>query len=252
MEYEIESLVAHGGMSAVYRASGPDGTVALKVLTVDDPEVRERFRNELAVSRSFDHPGLLGAHESGEDRGVPWLALPWVDGVDLRRIAPLSPPRAARAVADVGEALDALHAAGFVHRDVKPGNVLVGADRAYLTDFGLAKPIDDDPGLTAAGRWLGTADFAAPEQIRGGAAGVASDVYALGGVLFWAVTGRVPYPTDSDEETMRAHLREAPPALDGPLGAVVQRAMRKVPAERYESAGSLGRAALAATGSTPI
>ncbi|MEA2403604.1 MAG: hypothetical protein QOE08_251, partial [Thermoleophilaceae bacterium] len=153
-------------------------------------------------------------------------------------------------VAAVAGALNAMHELGLVHRDVKPGNVLVEGTGGgvFLTDFGLAKAISSDPGLTVGGNWLGTADFAAPEQIRGLAVDARTDVYALGGVLFWALTGRVPHPEDSDEAKMRAHLSEPPPSLDGPLGAVVARAMAKDPGERFASAGELGRAALAAAG----
>ncbi|MEA2375399.1 MAG: hypothetical protein QOD53_1862 [Thermoleophilaceae bacterium] len=213
-------------------------------------ELRARFANELAVGRSFEHPSLLPFHDGGEERGVPWVSMRWVDGSDLRHLAPLAPRRAARIVAAVAGALNAMHELGLVHRDVKPGNVLVEGTGGgvFLTDFGLAKAISSDPGLTVGGNWLGTADFAAPEQIRGLAVDARTDVYALGGVLFWALTGRVPYPEDSDEAKMRAHLSEPPPSLDGPLGAVVARAMAKDPGERFASAGELGRAALAAAG----
>jgi serine/threonine-protein kinase len=163
----------------------------------------------------------------------------FVDGSDLKELAPLDPPLAARIVAQIAGALDALHARGLVHRDVKPGNVLVdGRHHAYLTDFGLAKK---QPALEVGGRWYGTVDYAAPEQIRAQALDARTDVYALGGVLYWALTGQVPFPRESDEAKMRAHLDDDTPS-SLPLSEVVARAMAKRPEERFESAAALARA----------
>jgi serine/threonine-protein kinase len=243
--YRIEAEIARGGMSAVYRATRlADGAVvALKTCA---PGLRERLRNEHAVAAALaDCPRVLPVYEAGDG----WLAMRLVDGSDLLRMAPLAPARAAALLAQAADALDFAHARGVVHRDVKPGNVLVGAgDRAWLTDWGLAKPIDDDPGRTPEGNWLGTVDYAAPEQIRGLPVDARADVYALGGVLYWALSARVPYPRASDEEKMRAHLDDPPPALeDHPaLAAVIARAMAKDPAERFASACELARAALTA------
>ena len=247
--YRIEGVAGRGGWSVVYRAvdltSGR--TVAVKAVAPDHagvPELRARFRSERRVASALDHPNVIPVLASGADH----IVMRWVEARPLWELLPLDVPRAARVVAQVADALDALHAAGFVHRDVKPGNVLIGpGEHAYLTDFGLAKPLDADAGLTGEGRWLGTVDYAPPEQIRGRAADERSDVYALGATLFHAVTGRVPYPRDDDIDKMSAHLNEPPPRHDSPLDPVVRRAMAKDPAERFASAGELSRAALEAT-----
>jgi serine/threonine protein kinase len=238
--HRIEGVAGHGGSSVVYRAAG---AVALKVLREelrDDPGVVERFRREAAVAAAIDHPNVIDVLDAGDW----WLAMRFVDGASLRELAPLERPRAAAIVSQAAAALDAVHSAGYVHRDVKPGNLLVDADdRVHLIDFALARRIDD-PGLwvTDEGNWLGTPDFAAPEQIRGHAMDARSEIYALGGVLHWAMTGSVPFPREDADSTMRAHLTEPPPTGD----PVVERAMAKDPAARYASAAELA-AALGAT-----
>jgi hypothetical protein len=254
--YRIEAETGRGGWSVVYRAVDTtlSRPVALKVIAPElasDPAFRERFRRECAIASELAHPNVVPVYEQGESGGVLWVAMRWVDGTDLRALAPLDPARAARIVAQVAGALDAAHARGLVHRDVKPGNVLVeerpGGPHAYLTDFGLAKEISPDPGLAPGGRWLGTVDFAAPEQIRGRPTDARSDVYSLGCLLGFAVTGAVPYPRATPADTMRAHLHEPAPRLGGPLDPVLSRALAKNPDWRFRSAGELGRAALAAT-----
>jgi serine/threonine-protein kinase len=176
----------------------------------------------------------------------------FVDGEDLRALSPLAPARAAAIVAQVGAALDAAHARRLVHRDVKPGNVLVaGGDHAYLTDFGLVKALDASTGVTQTGELVGTVDYVAPERIRGAPAGPASDLYSLGCVLFYALTGRVVYPLDSAEQRMWAHISGTPPPFPG-FDAVLERALAKDPGERYPTGRALGEAALAAaTGAPP-
>ncbi|HEX8646530.1 MAG TPA: serine/threonine-protein kinase [Thermoleophilaceae bacterium] len=242
--YRIEGVAGRGGWSVVHRAVevASGRRVALKTVAPElsgDPGFRERFRRECVIAGALDHPNVPLVLSAGDG----WAAMEWIDGASLRELLPLEPARAARIVAQVADALVALHEAGFVHRDVKPGNVLVGAgDHAYLTDFGIAKPIDPDPGLTAEGRWLGHVDYAPPEQIRGEPADERSDVYALGATLFHAVTGSVPFPRDGDAAKMRAHLHEPPPAHDSPLDPVVRRALAKDPAERYPTAAKLAKA----------
>ena len=246
--YRIEGVAGRGGWSVVHRAVelASGRTVALKTVAAEHvarPELRGRFRRERRVAAALEHPNVIPVIASGDG----YIVMRWVEAAPLRELLPVDAVPAARVAAQVGAALDALHAAGFVHRDVKPGNVLVGpGTHAYLTDFGLAKPLDADPGLTDDARWLGTVGYAPPEQIRGLPADERSDVYALGATLFHAVTGWAPYPRDSDEATMQAHLHDPPPAHDSPLDPVVRRAMAKDPAERFESAGALGRAAMEA------
>src|SRR5262249_24687967 len=179
-----------------------------------------------------------------------------VPGRDLGRLivadGPLAPDDAARLIAEVAEGLDAVHEAGLVDRDVKPANVIVGDDprAAYLTDFGLAKAMASTSGLTATGEVIGSVDYMAPEQIEGRRVDARTDVYALGCVLFHAVTGRVPFPERESTAKMYAHLNEPPPATRreaSALDPVIRRAMAKEPTDRYPSAGDLGRAAVAAT-----
>jgi anti-sigma-K factor RskA/predicted Ser/Thr protein kinase len=254
--YRIEGVAGRGGWSVVYRAIEEEsGTrVAIKTIASElagDPAFQGRFRRECEILASLEHPNVPAVRAAGDG----WVAMQWVEGTSLRELVPLAPARAAAIVAQVAAALDLMHARGLVHRDVKPGNVLVGpGDRAYLTDFGLTKEISPDPGLTAEGRWLGTVDFAAPEQIRGRPTDGRSDVYSLACVLGFAVTGSVPYPRPTPEATMHAHLYEQPPRLPasfGGLGDVLVRALAKDPSWRFRSAGELARAAVAATGREP-
>jgi serine/threonine-protein kinase len=257
--YRIEGEAGRGGWSIVYRAVqlSSGRPVALKVIAPElaaDEDFRARFRRECELALSIDHPHVVPIHEVGDG----YAAMEWIEGPTLRELAPLEPARAARVVAQVGSALDTMHAVGLVHRDVKPGNVLVEraaeGDHAYLTDFGLAKEISPDPGLTEDGRWLGTVDFAAPEQIRGQPADARSDIYSLGCVLGFAVSGAPPYPRSDPAATMQAHLHEPPPPLPPPLAAlnpVLMTALAKDPALRFRSAGELGRAAIAVTGASP-
>jgi serine/threonine-protein kinase len=222
----------------VYRRGG----LAVKVLREElraDPGVVARFRGEAEALRAVAHPSVVAFVDAGDD----WLATELVDGPAMRELAPMSPARAAALVTQAAAALDAVHAAGYVHRDVKPGNLLVGpGDRVVLIDFALARRMDSaEPWVTPEGNWLGTPDFAAPEQIRGEPMDARSEVYSLGAVLHWAVTGEVPFPREDAEATMRAHLSEPPPSVH----PVVTRAMARDPAKRYPSAGDFARSVLA-------
>ena len=261
--YRIESLVGRGGMGVVYRAMQLDleRVVALKVIApelLDDDDVRARFLTEARAAASVDHPNVIPVHAAGEDDGVAYIAMRFVAGDDLRSLVryggPFDPAGAAAIVAQAAAALDAIHRAGFVHRDVKPANLLVDRDNhVYLTDFGLAKAVFTRTGGTRTGQWVGTLDYVSPEQIRGGRIDARTDVYALGGVLHFALTGRVPFEREGDEAKLWAQLSAPPPvpsAVRGGLPAqfdvAVARAMAKEPDERYPSAGDLGRAAAAA------
>ena len=266
--YRVERALGHGGMGVVYlaRQISLDRLVALKVLMPElasDEAFRRRFLTESHVAASIDHPNVIPVHEAAEQDGRLFVTMRYVDGPDLgallRAERRLTPPRAARIVAQVGAALDAAHRAGLVHRDVKPGNVLVsdpgGDDHCYLTDFGLVKRSASASGLTQTGQVLGTVSYIAPEQLRGATVDGRADVYALGCVLFEILTGRRPFERDTDVATLWAHLSEEPPApshivpsIPPALDTVVRRALAKDPDERWPTAGELGRAALAAAG----
>jgi hypothetical protein len=262
----IESVVGRGGMGVVYRATqvGLGRPVALKLLAPDraaDPEFRARFQREWQMAAAIDHPNIIPVYAAGEDRGVLYLVLRYVDGTDLhgllKRTGALPPLRAASIVAQVGHALDAAHAAGLVHRDVKPGNVLLDQDHVYLSDFGLTRLAGASTQITQTGRWMGTVDYASPEQLESRHTDARSDVYALGCVLYAALTGGPPFPRDTVPATLLAHLNDPvprPSAAGAPaeFDRVIARALAKDPADRYPSAGDFGRAALAAARGEPV
>jgi serine/threonine-protein kinase len=269
--YRIEGVAGEGGMGVVYRAMqlGLDRPVALKVIAAElahDPRFRERFKSEAQLAASIDHPNVVPVHEAGETDGVLYLAMRFVDGIDLRALVDsagaLEPERAVHIVCQVAVALDAAHRRGLVHRDVKPPNVLIaqeGSEHAYLTDFGLTKHAAATGGFTRTGQFVGTPDFVSPEQIRGEQADARADVYALGCVLFHALTGRVPFPRESELGKMYAHLSDPVPAANDlapgvppGLNAVIATAMSKTAEERYPSAGDLARAAKAALHGEPL
>jgi len=262
--HRIEGLAGRGGMGVVYRARqlDLDRLVALKVIAptlAEEPDFRARFVAESKAAAAIEHPNVLPVYSAGERDGVLYIVMRYVDGPDLRALVRategLGGERAAHIVAQVGAALDAAHAHGLVHRDVKPANVLIGADdHAYLTDFGLTKRVASTAALSHSESWVGTLGYVAPEQIRGDRVDARTDVYALGCVLVHAVTGRAPYVRDSDEATMWAHLNDPPPTDDVPpeFAGVVARALSKDPADRHPSAGDLGRAALAAAGRSGV
>ena len=261
--YRIEGPAGRGGMGVVYRATqrGLERSVALKLIAAEyaaDVEFRNRFQRESRLAASIEHPNVIPVYEAGEHEGALFISMRFVDGSDLKsllqRDGRIEPVRAARIVNQVGAALDAAHARGLVHRDVKPGNVLVTPDEhIYLTDFGLTKRAHSESALTKTGQMVGTVDYVAPEQIEGGAVDARSDVYALGCVLYHLLTGRVPFDKPTEMARLYAHVHEAPPkpsdeipGLPRELDEVVARAMAKDPDERHPSAGDLGRAALAA------
>lgn len=243
-------------------------TVALKVIAPDfagDPTFRHRFRQECRLAASLDHPNIVPIIEAGEDGGLLFVSMRWVDGVDLGCLVdnegPLAPRRALAIVAQVASALDVAHGAGLIHRDVKPANILIearhGTDHAYLGDFGLVKRVGSDPGLTGSHGWIGTVDYVAPEQVRGEAVGVPADVYALGAVLYTALTATVPFGRPDTASKLWACVNDPLPPLgatrpDLPAGldGVLAWAMAKDPTQRCPSAGGLV-AALQATLAPP-
>ena len=271
--YRIESRLGRGGMGVLYLAVEPglERRVALKLIAPEaaaDEVFARRFAEESRIAASIEHPNVVPIYAAGEESGVPFIAMRYVAGADLaRRLAKdgrLEPTIAVELIAQIGNGLDAIHAAGLVHRDVKPANVLLvggeGPEHAYITDFGVARNVATESGLTQTGRFVGTLDYVAPEQISGGPVDARVDVYALGCLLFKLLTGEVPFPKEGDAARLYAHLNDPPPApslyvpeVSMALDDVVIRAMSKQPDDRYPSAGDLGRAARAALrGETPV
>jgi serine/threonine protein kinase len=262
--YRIDGPLARGGMSAIYRAThtAMHRTVALKVLAdqfADDPVTRERFMIEWRIAAGLRHPNIVPVYDAGDVQGRLFLAMELVGGGDLgtkiEHEGPLSPALAVSILEQMADALDAAHAAGLVHRDFKPGNVLLDGQRALLTDFGLSKLLGSNNRLTAPGRMVGTAQYLSPEQIRGHEVTPRTDVYALGCVIFESLTGSSPFEADSDFVVMYSHLedtappmRQRRPALPPAADAVVWRAMEKDPKARFESASDTIAALKAAFG----
>jgi protein kinase-like protein len=270
--YRIERRLGRGGMGVIYLATEPglERPVALKLIAPEaaaDEVFARRFAEESRIAASIEHPNVVPIYAAGEEDGVAWIAMRFVSGSDLQlRIARggrLEPALAVDLVAQVGNGLDAIHAAGLVHRDVKPANVLLsgdpGAEHAYITDFGVARNLATRSGLTQTGRFVGTLDYVAPEQISGEPIDARVDVYALGCLLFKLLTGEVPFPREGEAARLYAHLHDPPPAaslyepaVPPALDDVVVRAMSKSPEDRYPSAGDLGRAAKAALSGTAV
>jgi serine/threonine protein kinase len=255
----IRAVAGRGGMGVVYRAEWDGRDVALKVIAPElsqDREFRIRFQREYRAEASINHPNVMRVYGAGAKDGLLYVTMRYIDGTDLDRLlangARLPPPRAAELIAQVAAGLDAAHARGIVHRDVKPANVLLeGSDHAILTDFGLMKNLNSKVQLTMAGSFVGTCNYASPEQLLSAEIDARADVYALGCMLFQALTGRVPYERSSSAATMFAHLEapvptvtEAAPDVPAAFDDVVARAMAKDAGSRFASAGELGRAAL--------
>jgi len=253
--YRLETRVGAGGIAEVWRASGPDGPAAVKVLLHDRvvPEEVERLRREFETLRLFEHPNIVRVLEQGVERGYPWLAMEYIEGVDLQALLDVwkqSPPRdrtaRARAILeDLCEALETIHAVGVVHRDLKPSNVLVDTDgTARLTDFGgISAPDAFDTQLTVAGKLVGTVAFMAPEQITGDPVDARTDLYALGAVLYALLTGRLPVEAETIQEFLTRHLTETPaaaahiaPGVPPSMSRVCERLLRKDPDQRFASA----------------
>lgn len=267
----IEAVAGRGGMGVVYRATqlGLDRAVALKLVAPEraaDATFRARFEREARVAAAIEHPNVIPVYGAGEEDGRLYLLMRWVPGTDLQalicRSGRLDHMHAAAIVAQVAAGLDAAHAVGLVHRDVKPANVLLGGEdgsgHVYLSDFGLTLDPSADTRVTDSGEWFGTVDFMAPEQFEGEPPDARTDVYALGCVLNAALTGEPPYPRASVPGTILAHLHDPPPRPSATAGVpqafdgVVARALAKRPHDRYRSAGELAKAALAAAGGLEV
>jgi pSer/pThr/pTyr-binding forkhead associated (FHA) protein len=261
----IEDVISYGDMAIVYRAEelALQRPVALKLIHPEhsgEERFRELFRRESKVAAAIDHPNVIPIFDAGDEDGVLYLTMRLVEGTDMRALIAaegrIEARRAARIIRQVGAALDAVHAHGMLHRDVKPSNVLIARqDHVYLSDFGLAKRAAADGGLTRQGSIIARAEYVAPEQILGQPADARSDIYALGCLLFETLTGEAPFARWRDGPEALAHLNaplpspvELCPGLPGEFDDVVRRAMAKDPSERYASAGDLGKAALVAAG----
>jgi serine/threonine-protein kinase len=263
-QYTIEEFIGRGGMGVVYRAEHAHlgRKVALKMLApelAENESFRERFVRESRLAASIDHPNVIPIYEAAEIEGHYFIAMRYVEGVDLKAViaseGPLPVERALAYIGQLAGALDAAHARDLVHRDVKPGNVLVtaGSEHCYLTDFGLTKTISGSTGFTATGQFVGTTDYCAPEQIEGKPLDRRTDVYSLACVFFECLTGHPPFRRDTDMATMWAHIQEPPPSIaherrDMPesLDTVLATAMAKRKDDRYPTCSSFAAAAVAA------
>ena len=248
--------------------------MALKLLSAQvatSEAFRERFLRESELAATIDHPNVLPVYDAGETDGVLWIAMRHVDGIDLagllERDGPLAPEQALALGGQVAGALDAAHASGLVHRDVKPANVLLAMEEGavthvYLADFGLTRRVGGARGLTASGQVLGTIDYVAPEQVEGRTVDGRADQYSLGCVLFECLTGEVPFRRDTELAVLWAHVHDPPPPigerrpdLPAPLDAAIARALAKAPGDRYPSCEALvatAQAALAGTAPPPM
>jgi tRNA A-37 threonylcarbamoyl transferase component Bud32 len=262
-DYTIESVIGRGGMSVVYlaRHTRLERHVALKVMAEELSEnegFRTRFVREAKMAANLEHPNIVPVYDAGEIGGVLYLAMRVIRGTDLRRVinegGPMDPERVLTISGQVASALDAAHRAGLVHRDVKPGNILLAIDgdeeHAFLTDFGLTKHVSSKSGLTKTGTFLGTVDYVAPEQIRGSEVDGRTDEYSLGCVVYECLTGDVPFTKDQDVATLFAHVEDerprvssARPDLPDALSDAVARAMSKDKEQRFETCQGFVRAA---------
>ena len=269
--YRLVSVLGRGGMSVVFRAENPrlGNVIALKVLDpalAGDDIFRTRFLEESRIAASMNHPNVIPIHDMGSSDGLLYIAMRCVSGTDLRQMLKkrgrLQPDTAVFLLEQAARALDAAHRRGLVHRDVKPGNLLVeranddaDPDHVYLADFGITKHMGGRTGLTSTGAFLGTLDYVAPEQIRGISVLGLADQYSLGCVLYECLTGRVPFEKDLDAAIIWAHMEESPtlptllrpdlpPALDG----VFARVLAKHPGDRYETCREFMTAAREALG----
>jgi tRNA A-37 threonylcarbamoyl transferase component Bud32 len=254
--YRLEQLIGQGGMGVVYRAYDRrlKRAVALKFIAPElalDEQFRERFLRETELAAAFEHPNAVPIHDAGEVDGRLYLAMRYVEGNDLatllRSEGPLEPGRGVLICAQVARALDAAHASGLVHRDVKPSNVLLDAgEHVYLADFGLTRRRADENVPPGGARSLGTPAYAAPEQLEGGPVDGRADLYSLGCLLFECLTGAPPFASESRLAVAWAHLEEEPasassrnPALPAAVDEVLHKALAKDPANRQASCADL-------------
>ncbi len=252
----LDAVLGDGGAGTVYRAThlGLGKTVAVKVMKsalLDDETARRRFLEEPRLASSLEAEHIVRVLDANEENGVPYVVMEYIDGTDLQTLVanrgPLEVNYAVNILDQVAVALDAAHEAGIVHRDVKPGNILIdNDDQAFLTDFGNARVLRAEKGRTRPNEFTGTVEYAAPEQITADEVDARTDVYALGGVLFYCLTGRPPFSGRTDYEVMQQHVEAARPRvtaarddLPSALDAAVAKAMAVKPQDRYGSCGEL-------------
>ena len=248
-DYVLDSIVGSGGVGIVYSAVGPDGTrVALKLVKAKhaaDETFRRRFHREARIGQTVHHPNVVPVLQTGEHDGLPYLAQRFIEGGSLaeklERDGRLNVQTIVQICSQVADGLEALSSAGMVHRDVKPANILLDREgNAYIADFGFAK-VSQGTVLTAPGQALGSMDYMAPEQIRGDEVTAATDVYALGCVIFECLQGQPPFADRQGVQVLLAHMQVEPPNLperdDVPLAFTesMRVALRKEPAERPQS-----------------
>jgi serine/threonine protein kinase len=264
--YRLQAVLGRGGMSVVYEAENPrlGSSVALKVLAPElatDDTFRARFLRESRVAASLNHPNVVPIYDVGSHDDLLYIAMRYVAGADLRAVLKsqqvLTPDETVLLIRQAARALDAAHRRGLVHRDVKPGNILIeqgsdndDPDHVYLTDFGISKHAASHSGLTGTGEFIGTIDYIAPEQIKGSQVDGRADIYSLGCVLYECLTGRVPFAKDIDAAVIWAHVEERPtmptslrPALPPGIDDVMDRALAKDPDARYPTCRELVAAA---------
>ena len=270
--YRLEEQVGAGGMAVVFRAHDErlDRLVALKIMTPamgSDDMFRQRFIRESRAAAAVEDPHIIPVYEAGEVGHILFIAMRLVRGGDvrslLRREGPLSPDRVASIISPVASALDAAHAAGLVHRDVKPANILLDRrpgrpDHVYLSDFGLSKSAEVSLGLTAAGQFLGTPDYTAPEQIEGLPVDGRTDQYALACAVFELLTGQAPFHRSESFAAIWAHLNKPPPSLaerrpglPPAADGVIAKALAKAQADRYDTCWEFADALRDALGLPP-
>ena len=253
-KYRVLEVVSIGGMAIVYRAEDPEleREVALKVIAppiADDDAFRRRFRSEGRAGAKLHHPNIVPVHDSGDDQGRLFIVMRFIRGktlADRMRTDRLTAEQTISLLVPIADAIDAAHAVEIVHRDVKPQNIIVSTDTAhpYLADFGIAKRVATTSFNETSG-FIGTLDYAAPEQILGHEVTPATDIYALTAVLYHCLTGRRAYPCETDAAVLHAHVYEPPPtvAADHPgaavLNALTARGMAKEPGARFASASEL-------------